>query len=702
MKYRYYIEGTEVFPQGEWSISYQRNEGQIFFRRIFDGELTFFDADYDLITGLCCKIATFDIYCGGAIHWQGQFQYPYKATFDDDSCIVVLTPEVVDEYMCIMNNYDTEYHLFLGGIAIDIRDCAGALLLAIAAARNARHWGAPTGSGTTNYLSHLINTRMDCGLTLRSSFMWEDDFANGDNYAGAYGTNNYITGGANRLDQIFIIPNTDLRVALGIAEIGQTQVTTFKDFEEALRNSFNAYWFIDENGHFRIEHISYFDPAFANSDYTVGIDLNTVTDRGGRSYAYRRNKFEYETGRLYDQEQWTWQYYEGTEGTVGHGTDFEGVPVFYGAAVGTKSNYVPGVFKEKDIATPTFWSDIYWAFQLIAAGTESTISAHGWCMLDIDSATNYIRCETGVLSAANQINGHLSTANLQDHYHQYDRIFLSGDMNSGDTTFFQTAQKHKLQDPIEFPLCCDDTFDPLNRIRTGLGDGQVKAAVQKTYSLEVELWHEFDCGDNPCECAPEGIVVWDGVDDKVALSSDPDLTGDKRVAFTIYMEKETGYPGGGWYSVFFDFDGVPDRLIVALAGSYIAFMPSNNSAQTIGIPLSGLSERCINVVVDKTDAAGIGTITSITFNGVAQALVNLNIITSGGGNQIGELGVGNGSLVYAFIWDITIYDISGAPSATHNWIGYPAGNTDAAWIDNVGAIDGTVAGTPIITDSSTC
>lgn len=38
------------------------------------------------------------------------------------------------------------------------------------------------------------------------------------------------------------------------------------------------------------------------------------------------------------------------------------------------------------------------------------------------------------------------------------------------------------------------------------------------------------------------------------------------------------------------------------------------------------------------------------------------------------------------IWDVEIIDDSG-PTTTHNWIGYPAGNTDVAWEDQVGAID---------------
>ena len=360
------------------------------------------------------------------------------------------------------------------------------------AARGAARLVASTASGNVNWLSYLINTAVlgpQCSLTVSSSFMCRSAFPNGTAYAGAYGTNNYITGATNRLEQVYMIPNNGLRIAMfgaGNGCDGYIELN-FKTLETLLRNAFNAYWFIDENGHFRVEHIHYFDPDFPESDYVVGRDIDTVMDKGGRSFAYRRNKYEYETGRMYDQEKWTWQHYEETEAGYAHGADFEGVPVFYGSAVNRKSNYVPGVFREKEFATPNMWTDIPWAVLLFdGTGVAGDINCPGFCLMDIDSGTSRVRCEVGVLSAANQINGHLSTANLQDHYHTYDRIFLDGDMNSGDVTTFETAQKHKLQEAIEFPVCCDELFDPLNRIRTGLGDGEIKAAVQKKQSIEVE------------------------------------------------------------------------------------------------------------------------------------------------------------------------------------------------------------------------
>ena len=266
---------------------------------------------------------------------------------------------------------------------------------------------------------------------------------------------------------------------------------SFKDIESMWRNWFNAYWYIDRNGHFRIEHIYFFDPAFAHSDFEVDINLKTLISSNGKSFAYRRNKYSYETGMLYDQEHWSMQHYDGTEGTIAHGTDFSGQPIYYNTSgIGYKSDCVPGEFKEKEYATPRFWSDIFWADQLTAAGTPDTIRCPGFSILVVDPGTMWVRCEVGAYGGANVINGHLAIANLQNNYHQHERIFLTGRMNFGGATpvvAFLTEIKKKLQEAIEFEHCCDEDFDPLDYIRTELGDGAVKAAIEKKRSIEIEL-----------------------------------------------------------------------------------------------------------------------------------------------------------------------------------------------------------------------
>jgi len=494
MTYRYTINGADVSPKGDWEINHERNVGQIFFRRVLTGDLTFIGDDYRTIMGMSdCDVLDFIIYCGVSIHWEGQFKFPYDFDINEDSCSMVGTPEVVDEYSCIMNNYEASASLYPAGTLLYVHTCAGLLKWSMAAARGAARLVASTASGNANWLDQLINSAVlgpQCNLTISSSFMCRSDFPNGDNYAGAYGANNYITGAANRLEYVYMIPNNGLRIAMfgaGNGCDGYIELN-FKTLETLLRNAFNAYWFIDENGHFRVEHIHYFDPDFAHSDFQSSIDLTKLVSSNGKVFAYHRNKYTYETGNLYDQERWTWQHYEETEAGYAHGVDFEGVPIFYGSAINQKSDCVPGNFKEKEFAIPNMWTDIPWAVLLFdGAGVAGDINCPGFCLMDIDSGTSRVRCEVGILSAANQINGHLSTANLQDHYFTWDRIFLDGDMNTGTVVLFDSEQKHKIQEAIEFEHCCLDGFDPLDLITTELGEGAVKSAVQKKRSIEIEL-----------------------------------------------------------------------------------------------------------------------------------------------------------------------------------------------------------------------
>lgn len=494
MNYTYTINGARVYPRGDWTIVPERNEGQIFFRKKLRGELTFMGDDYATIMGMSdCDELEFKIYCGADLLWTGQFHFPTSFTIDADSCEMTGEPEVVDEYTCIMNNYDTEYVMTspaVGGIAPILTDCAGGVTYTMVSSP-CHLFVASTASGSSNWFGQLLNgvNFMNCGYTIVSSFMFRDNFPDGTNYAGVYGTNNYITGATNRLEYIYLVLNSLVRQEFGGTGCDGDNFVSIKEFEEVLRNRFNAYWYIDQNGSLRIEHIHFFDPDFPYSDFGIDTNLKEIISNNGRSYAHRRNKYSYEDGRMYDQETFSWQHYQGSEGGVAHGLDFEGVPIYYGAGANFKNGCVPGAFRELEIPTSKYWSDITWAYGLRPAGTNSadTIACPGYLMLDIDPATQYIQCEASILAAGNIRNMHLSTAGLQNHYFQYDRMFLTGNMNSGGVVAFQTAKKFKLQEKIEYPYCCIDTFDPMKQIRTEMGDGTVKSASIKKRSIEVEL-----------------------------------------------------------------------------------------------------------------------------------------------------------------------------------------------------------------------
>lgn len=491
MNYTYEINGAAVNPRGDWGFEYRRNTGQIFWRVFVTGKFIFQGDDYDTIVAMSdCDVLDFEIFCQDESIWTGKFRYPYGfSRIDTDKCIIEGTPEVVDEYTCIMDKYETEYLLSpAGGLAgVTIYSCAGGFLSNL-----------PIGYPILSWLTALINgaTKLNCGFSnIYSSFLWRDNFPNGDNYAAAYGGNNYVTGAANRLEYIYLWTNTSLRSQFsgGALTCDGWHYYTFKMWEEYLRNAFNAYWYVDENGDFRIEHISFFLPGFAHSSFGASaIDLTAMLAPQHRnSFAYRRNKYTHSADLLFDQECWTWQHYEGTEGTIAHGSDFVGAPIFYGASADEKYDCVPGDFKEKKWDTPKWWSDIYWAQQLQAAGTASTINCGGLCFADVDTAPvpDRIRCEPGAISGGNVINGHCSTANLHDYYHTWNRIFLTGNMNNTPAVAFDSAIKKKLQEKITFPVCCMD-FDPLAGITTEMGVGLIHSASIDKKSVTIELLYD--------------------------------------------------------------------------------------------------------------------------------------------------------------------------------------------------------------------
>ena len=511
MNYTYKLNGVAVNPSGKWEIEFRRNEGQIFWRRYLTGELMFKGEDYNFIIGQVEELVSVSgcveldlvIYCEDVEFWTGKFKYPYSFKFDEDNCTLTGTPEVVDEYTCIMENYNTEYEVYpaIGGTTLNLYDCGGVPIRVLTV-------GFPLVNTfpNTSYLYDLIWVKMKCrDFDLVSSFMLRDEFPGyaPGHYASIYGTNNYVTGATNRLEYIFLMTNTALKSALSGGTLTcpgpyANGLFKFKDFEDFLRNTFNAYWYFDSDGNFRIEHISYFLSDFPYSDFDSHIDLTEILS-GCHNFAERKNKYTHQSDKLFDQERWKWQHYYGTEGTITHGADFQGLPVFYGITEGDKSDCVPGEFKEKEIISSYFWSDIYWAYQLIAAGEIDTIGCPGFCFVDVHDPTGsaYIRCETGQLSAIappiGVINGHCSTANLQAHYHTWDRIFLTGTMNNGsinEINNFDSAIKKKLQDEIEFPLCCDTEFDPMKQVTTEMGDGAVYSAVQTKYSVKIQLLYD--------------------------------------------------------------------------------------------------------------------------------------------------------------------------------------------------------------------
>ena len=74
-------------PAGEWTIEPRRNEGQIFFRNYFEGDLEFSGDDYtNIMAQTDCEVLEFRILCDSVEYWVGEFKFPYSFDIATDSC----------------------------------------------------------------------------------------------------------------------------------------------------------------------------------------------------------------------------------------------------------------------------------------------------------------------------------------------------------------------------------------------------------------------------------------------------------------------------------------------------------------------------------------------------------------------------------------------------------------------------------------
>lgn len=111
----------EVFPEGFYagSFKYEQQEGQLFFKRSYNGDLSFRGSDYIYLKNRYDAGNYCDIYelliekkVSGEyqVEWMGYFSMT-DGKFDFDKCRFKVNPTNQDKYNCILNNWETKYNI---------------------------------------------------------------------------------------------------------------------------------------------------------------------------------------------------------------------------------------------------------------------------------------------------------------------------------------------------------------------------------------------------------------------------------------------------------------------------------------------------------------------------------------------------------------------------------------------------------------
>ena len=178
-----------------------------------------------------------------------------------------------------------------------------------------------------------------------------------------------------------------------------------------------------------------------------------------------------------------------------------------------------------------------------------------------------------------------------------------------------------------------------------------------------------------------GVIEFLSGGGEVLFDSEPDVLGSKTINLNVYLDTSTSS---------FDFSSKTasnaDFLLITYndppdwAGTdYVLAVHTRNATGGGNVrqfyDISSYIGEITTIQVVKT----AGLITSVTVGGDVLAKVG------DGYFDIGASSLKTLSGASCSIWDV---EVVGA----HNWVGYPDGDQDSAWVDTVGSNDGVVGG----------
>ena len=500
---------TEVHPYGDWSLKIAKAEEDFSFckdyRIKFGGEFIFSGDDYDLFSTECCNKIELNIKCDGEDYWFGYFAYPYGLSFDEDRCEVKGTPKPLDKYyyfdlyadqdVQLVSNNDLTYLTSFPTTNNYEADCIPCEPI----------WDIIEFIGTNPPLFPATFVG-----AARSTFLQNDLFPDGTN---PYPVNNYATGEANLLHNVVMAMAEDVCTP---GDTNEWEKMSWNDLMELLHNSLNTWWFIDENGHVRIEHIYFWEL------YGTIYDLTTVD--AGR-WIVNSNKYTFQNEEMPKKEMWGWNVF--STGETWNNFIPEEI-TYYDCFLPGKSLYT----KEYPL------TDLNTDFEYIAPGTNNLLTSptcanvNGYMLLRcltaaeadvfgyavIPACAEYIVWFSQYLGDGNDhLNAHLSPINLITNYWMHDRPYWEGTMVELDEdVIFESIWRNLLQRQISFPVCCDEEAEIIlegnidnnprylyqfginfnKNIITQYGAGELYTGTIKDGMVGVELLFEYDCGED--------------------------------------------------------------------------------------------------------------------------------------------------------------------------------------------------------------
>lgn len=287
----------------------------------------------------------------------------------------------------------------------------------------------------------------------------------------------FLYDAANAIRTAAIVPMIAPKTNVTIGEYDQPArraPVKLSDILQLIRYFYNAGWYIDSSGRFRIEHVSFFENGGTYSTPVVGVDLTTQLEpKTGKAWGHASGKYKFEKADLPEEITFRWM------------DDVS--PPFLGYPIVIRSNYVQkGNRKENVIAL--FTSDVDYML-----AQPDGVSKDGFVFLEAvdvsgDLELPFIEFTLSTDEDYKMQNGYASMIWGHDAYHRHGAPAPAITLNGEDITA-TSVQRRKVQE-VEFGGLTEP--DPLQLVTTSLGTGRVKRMSVNLSSRAVKMTINHD------------------------------------------------------------------------------------------------------------------------------------------------------------------------------------------------------------------
>jgi hypothetical protein len=300
---------------------------------------------------------------------------------------------------------------------------------------------------------------MNLGLTIDSTILWNDTLPTNppsaiDTYITANPTNDYVIEAAAIWNYLWLARTDSFTTAKeDILEY------SLKDIMYLLRK-IRMWWFIDDDGHFRIEHDRYF------REFTAQADLTSVTYAPDKPEVDQK-VYRYERSDSYNQLNYS-------EENQDH-EDWMAFPVNFPISQTSKST--------KDIS----FSELTTDFEYVR-DNPGTASSTGLMLLRTESTLNMVEIDQSTITPTNYYsNARLSWAWLFANYYDYFAEAETGTINNGTAITYTHVKEYLKQGNIRFRMAADMDWKRPFTLSQGTGwlEGAEYAPETGMYKIDV-------------------------------------------------------------------------------------------------------------------------------------------------------------------------------------------------------------------------